>query len=158
MIENKISASIDQVTLEKILQHLDDAYALIPALTSLSVQQRKESFKMGDGSVAFANDSYKEAESNSALKPHFVELGEMQKDLSYDAALKKIELKVDMLAERISDTRMVVGSEAMNAALAIYNFIKQCTVQNIPGSKTAYENLKKRFIFKKHDNAETVQQ
>ena len=158
MIENKISASIDAVVLAKIIQNLDDAYSLIPALTSLSLQQRKESFKMGDGSVAFANDSYKEAKGNSSLKPPFVELDEMEKDLNYDAALKEIEVKVDLFAERISDTRMVVGSEAMNAALAIYNYVKQCTVQNMPGSKTAYENMKKRFIYKKHDDAQSTQQ
>ncbi len=157
MIDNKISATIDPVVLEKIIQHLDDAYSLIPALTSLSVQQRKESFKMGDGSVAFANDAHKEAKGNSSLKPPFVDLDEMGKDLSYDAALKEIEVKLDLFTERISDTRMVVGSEAMNAALAIYNYVKQCTVQNMPGSKTAYENMKKRFMFKKHDDAVTAQ-
>lgn len=157
MIENKISATIDPVVLGKIIQHLDDAYGLIPSLTSLSVQQRKESFKMGDGSRAFASDSHKEAKGNSTLKPPFVEMDEMEKDLNYDAALMEIEVKVDLLAERISDTRMVVGSEAMNAALAIYNYIKQCTVQNIPGSKTAYENLKKRFMYKKHDDPTPAQ-
>jgi hypothetical protein len=157
MIENKISATIDQVTLDKIITLLNDAYVLIPSMTTLSVQQRKESFKMGDGSAVFAKDSYNEAKGNSILKPPFVELDEMKNDLDYDAALKEIEFKVIMISERLSDTRMVVGSEAMNAALAIYNYIKQCVVQNIPGSKSAYDNLKKRFIYKKHDEVNPAQ-
>ena len=152
MIENKISETIDQAKLDEIIALLKKAEELIPKLISLSVQQRRESFKMGDGSIPFVQKAYEEAKNNANLVPSFVNMNELKKDIDYDAALRQIEMVVTILAERVSDTRMVVGSEALNGALAIYNFVKQAVKQNIPGSKSVQENLKARFMFKKHDD------
>jgi hypothetical protein len=155
MVENKISAEIDEVTLNKILDNLDEATNLIPMLTSLSVKQRIENCKMGEGSVVFVKGSHQQAVDDDNLRPPYVDLAEMKKDINYDAALNQIEIKITKLAERVSDTRIVVGSEAMNAALAIYNYIKMCVKQNIPGAKSAYDQLKTRFMYKKHDDIAT---
>ena len=152
MINNEVSGVIDQTTLDKILQNLDDAYAQIPVLITLSVQQRKEHYKMGDASIPFVQKAHEEGKSNLDLVPPFVDLSEFKKDIDYDAALMQIEIRLTKLSERVSDTRMVVGSEAMNAALAIYNYVKQAVKQNIPGAKSAHENLKARFMHKKHDD------
>ena len=152
MIKNEVSGVMNQDTLDKILNVLDEAYALIPVLTTLSVQQRMENIKMGDASIPFVQKAYEEGKSNADLLPSFVDLTEFKKDIDYDAALMQIEIRLSKLNERVSDTRMVVGSEAMNAALAIYNYVKQAVKQNIPGAKTAHENLKARFMYKKHDD------
>jgi len=154
MIANEVSGSIDQLTLDKILADLNEVYSLIPVMVALTPQQRQEKLKMGDASIPFVQKAFEEAKSNEALRPSFVDLAEMKKDIDYDAALMKIEILLTKIADGISDTRMVVGSEALNASLAIYGFVKQASKQNIPGAKAAQENLKSRFMYKKHD--ETV--
>ena len=69
----------------------------------------------------------------------------MKKDIDYDTELAYIENKVKELADLLSDTRLKAGSEAMNAAVSIYNFIKQASNNNVAGARSAYEMLKPRF-------------
>ena len=49
------------------------------------------------------------------------------------------------LEEGISGTEMSAGSEAYQAALVFYHSVKLAAVQDVPGAKVVYEELKTRF-------------
>jgi hypothetical protein len=52
---------------------------------------------------------------------------------------------IRQLEEAIDDTEMTAGSEAYQAALVFYKSVKMAAVQDIPGAKAVYEELKTRF-------------
>ena len=145
MKENEVSAVMEHEITEKVVKMLDEIISLIPVLVSLSVKQRMKCHKMGDRSVAFVRNAYSEAKENPDLLPSFIDIAEMKKDIDYDTELAYIESKVKELADLLSDTRLKAGSEAMNAAVSIYNFIKQASNNNVAGARSAYETLKPRF-------------
>jgi hypothetical protein len=148
---NKVSSSIDQVTLDKIINNLKEARALIPELIVLTPKERMGGVKMGDGSIPFVQKTLEHAIQHPEIVPGFVDVEEFKKDVEYDAALRTIETHLTELADNISDTRLVAGGEAMFAALSVYNYVKQSVKQNISSAKGIYDDLKNRFMFKKHD-------
>jgi hypothetical protein len=152
MADNKVSATLDQATINKIIDLIKEAKGLLPASVSLTQDDRMKGIKMGDGSVNFVLNTFSKSVQHPELVPSFVDINEFGKDVKYDAALRDIEDHVTELANLISDTRMVVGGEAMFAALSVYGFVKQAVKQRIPSAKGVYDELKTRFMFKKHDD------
>ncbi|MFZ4398500.1 MAG: hypothetical protein ACOYO1_00585 [Bacteroidales bacterium] len=49
-----------------------------------------------------------------------------------------------------------MGGEAMNAALAIYSYVKQAVKQKVSSARDIYEDLKARFLLKKLDDVTTA--
>ena len=52
---------------------------------------------------------------------------------------------IRQLEHNLSDTEMAAGSEAYQASLGFYNFVKLLAQQNVPGAKTVYQDLRTRF-------------
>ncbi|MDR1583867.1 MAG: hypothetical protein LBS55_11550 [Prevotellaceae bacterium] len=59
------------------------------------------------------------------------------------------------LEEGVSDTEMTAGSEAYQAAFVFYKSVKMAAVQDVPGAKAVYEELKTRFPGGKRKPGET---
>jgi hypothetical protein len=51
---------------------------------------------------------------------------------------------------------LLAGSEAYQAALSFYNYVKVLAAQDVPNAKAVYEELKKRFPHARHKSAEVV--
>ena len=147
---------MDQAVLDTIVSKLKEVSVLIPQLLVLTPQERMGVMKMGDGSIPFVQKALEHALQHPEIVPAFVDVAEFKKDVAYDAALKVIETHLRELTDNVSDTRLIVGGEAMYAALAIYSYVKQAIKQNVSSAKGVYEDLKARFMLKKHDDVKTV--
>ncbi len=145
MINNEVSAVMEQETYDKIMLMIDELTALFPSLITLSVKERKKCHKKGDRSYSFVENAYSIGKEFNELVPSFVDMDEMRKDLDYEDKLSSIESKLRTLSSQLSDTRLKAGSEAMRAAVSIYNSVKLAQKNNVSGSRTAYELLKPRF-------------
>lgn len=98
--------------------------ALAPMLVPLDAISRRRLVKMGDASEAFCRKSRDAMGKNRGLLPPSLDVDEMGRDLDTHDALNARLVRLVQLVEKIQDTDMAPGSDAMVAALEGYAFLK----------------------------------
>lgn len=98
--------------------------ALAPMLLALAPAQRRRLVHMGDGSEAFVRKGAEVAAQNRGLMPGNFDVDEMRRDLESHDALNARYVRLTRLMEKVRDTDIALGSDAMNAALQAYKFLK----------------------------------
>lgn len=125
-------AAVDQA-----IEVLDTALA--PALVALTPHQRRRAVKMGDGSQAFCRIACDVARKNLGLLPRDFDIDEMARDLaSHDALVQRLVV-LSNLMERVHDTDLALGSDAMVAALEAYAHLK------VAGKGEGVDGLRKQM-------------
>lgn len=157
-MDNLVSLKIDQPTVDKILQKIAECRDLLPGLITLSPEQRQACPKMGDASRPLVEKVRDFSVTNPKLVPPYMDLDEFKIDVSDEAYLHVLESALEQLYDAISDTRMVVGSEAYMSALMFYNAAKDAARHNVQGAKAVVEDLKKRFPSTKRKDSADIQQ
>ncbi|MEI6062099.1 MAG: hypothetical protein WCR72_15460 [Bacteroidota bacterium] len=137
-----IPAEVHQNIKDELTKLLAD---FAPFLISLTADQKKSMPILGDSSIAFVNKALSYSETNPEFAPAFLNIVDMQIDVNAIAQLSPIAKLVQQLCDNITDTLTLSGSEAYIAALIYYNSVKQAAKNGIPGAKTIYEDLQKRF-------------
>ncbi|MEY4589391.1 MAG: hypothetical protein RL497_1467 [Pseudomonadota bacterium] len=118
---------------------------LAPHLISLSTNVRKDLPKMGEKSQAFVGKAREFASQNPALVPSFLDLAAFEIDWKAVELLTSLQRQLAPLADNLSDTLVLSGSEAYQAALIFYSNIKVAARANVPNAKTIEDDLAKRF-------------
>jgi hypothetical protein len=130
------------------VQAIKDAVATIrtklPFLISLTVQDRKRTFKLGPDSLSFVQNSLQAAKDNPSMVPGTFSVPAFETDTNLFAVLTELNTVVAQLASDLSDTRMAVGGEAMKEAGLIYNYAKAAATST-PGLKPVVQQLGERF-------------
>lgn len=145
-MENQVSITINAEDLDKIKQAVTVLNeTLKPYLISLSTDQRRQTPKMGDGTVPFVSKAMDYAISNPEFSPPYMDLSEMEVDLNAADELTGVYRPLLQLIQQLDDSIMLSGSEACMAALAYYNTVKIAARMNVPGAKAIYDDLKKHF-------------
>lgn len=108
---------------------VDEAMAVLerawgPMLVVLGPDVRRRIVKMGDGSEAFVRASHRAGRENPALIPPRIDLDKMSRDLATHDALASRHVRLAALLEKVSDTDIALGSDAMSAALQCYGQLK----------------------------------
>jgi hypothetical protein len=143
---NRISASL---TAEQIKQ-LHDAFDLIdaildPIVVGLSVTERSSLPKINDSNKTFTADALLGARQNADLLPAYVNLDEMDKDLTLYNQLDPFIGRTSKIATKFSDTQMLAGSEAYVTGLAVYRLAESAANAGVAGADALYQVLKQRF-------------
>ncbi|CAA9342857.1 MAG: hypothetical protein AVDCRST_MAG71-2346 [uncultured Lysobacter sp.] len=127
--------------------------AFAPMLVALTAPDRRRIVKMGEGSEVFCRRAYMVMRDNEALLSRSIDLDEMERDLATHDALAKRRVRLDRLIEKMTDTDIAAGSDAMATALAGYAFLKVTgTAEGLHGLR---RGLGKRFaITRIRDGAE----
>jgi hypothetical protein len=146
MQENRISI---QITAAEV-QSVKDAIATINGvvgkyLIALTPEERKALPKMSDGSLPFVTKALDYATTNPTFVPAYIDLPELKIDVDATAALLQIERPLEQLAQNLSDTVMLCGSEAYVTALTFYNSVKQAAKMKVPGAEPIANDLGERF-------------
>lgn len=118
---------------------------LAPYTVSLTPDERHELPKMGEKTYSFVSKAYELALQNPQFCPSFLDTGGFSIDFNDAQALRSLLNMAQQLESAIDDTQMASGSEAYQAALIFYNAVKQASLQAIPGARTVYEELRKRY-------------
>jgi hypothetical protein len=138
--------AIPAEVLTEVQGHIDNAKsALRPYVLPLTPDERQTLPKMGDKTLSFVEKSYDFAATNPALRPPYLDMTAFAVDKSDATGLRAVFNSARQLDEYISDTEMVAGSEAYQAALVFYNTVKLLASQDVPGARAVYEELKKFF-------------
>lgn len=139
-----ISASLSDTDLAAILESLATLESKLPFLVSLTADERNKRVKLGDKSLAFVENCLAVATQNPDILPSSFSKAEFEKDILLTRQLNKVLLPLQQACEKVADTQAVVGSEAMQAALLVYEYAKSAQRYN-PGMKTVVEQLGQRF-------------
>jgi hypothetical protein len=130
------------------LQAVKDSFAAIlgklPFLVNLTASERKALLKTGSGSLAFVQNAYTAAQNNPTIIPASFSTADFQKDVDLLATLTELAALASSVVSQIEDTRLAVGSEAMQQATQVYNYVK-AAARNTPGLKPLAEQLGERF-------------
>jgi hypothetical protein len=146
MKDNRHQEAIPQAVLDQINTEIAAIKTQVrPYAVALTPQERHSLLKMGDKSLAFVEKAHEYAHDNPQIVPSFLDMGEFDIDFSDAHGLWGITNSLRQLLELFEDTVMVAGSEAMRAALAVYENAKSAAKNDVPGAKAVAEELSARF-------------
>ena len=144
MTYQNITASLSAEDVKEIKAAMATIQAKLPFLVTLSVEERRKLFKMGDKSLAFVNNSLTAAQSNRDILPASFNVEEFVRDYQLAVTLTEVLMGLQQLTEQVDDTLLAVGSEAMSSSLTVYDYVKTAA-KKTPGLKTLAEQLGERF-------------
>jgi hypothetical protein len=144
MAYQNVNASISPQDIQEIKAALQTIQKKLPFLITLSVEERRKLFKMGDKSLAFVNNSVAAAQSNRDILPASFNVEELVQDYQLATTLTEILTSMRQLTEQVDDTLLAVGSDTMTSSLTVYDYVKTAA-KKTPGLKTIAEQLGERF-------------
>jgi hypothetical protein len=152
-MEDKHIIPIPPEVLAQAQANIDATNTLLaPYLLPLTPTERRDLPKMGDKTLSFVEKAQVYAHQYPQLCPSYLDLIGFDTDMTDATGLRKVHIAAKQLSDNIDDTTIVAGSEAYQAALVFYNAIKAAAVQDIPGAKEVYDDLKARFPKVKRKN------
>lgn len=160
-MENRHKEALPKSSLEELLKIIMLALDLIkPYLVTLTPQERREMPKMGEKTLTFVAKAHEFATKNPELRPPYLNMEEYDIDFDDAQGLWGVRNLVQQLYENVDDIELSAGSEAYQASLAFYNYVKLAAAQDVAGAKTVYNELKTRFPHGKRkssdDNVDTT--
>ncbi len=123
-MDNRIDATFDSKQQAAALKALDDLAAALPFLHDLSPEDRAVLNKLGDKSRTFVDQALIVAQQFSDVLPRGFDVDQYARDVELYRALETVHIRLRDLFERVDDTRMLVGSEAMEGSRAVYYHTK----------------------------------
>ena len=139
-----ITATLSDADIQEIKTALETIQQKLPFLINLTADERRALCKMGDKSLAFVNNSLNAAQANRDILPASFDVEEFVRDYRLTVALTELLLGMRQLTEKMDDTLLAVGSEAMSSSLTVYDYVKTAA-KKTPGLKTIAEQLGERF-------------
>nr|VFK54353.1 MAG: hypothetical protein BECKTUN1418D_GA0071000_102210 [Candidatus Kentron sp. TUN] len=151
--------NIDASLSPEDIKAIKDAFALIqeklPFLVNLTPKERRSLFKTGVDSVSFIENALNAAQDHPDILPATFKTAELKSDVDLFGVMTDIGTIAASVASEIDDTRLAVGSEAMEKSTQIYNYVKTAA-KTTPGLKPVADQLGQRFKkagrHKKHDD------
>jgi hypothetical protein len=144
MAYQNISYEMSASDYDEIMAALATLNSKMPFLVTLDAKDVKSVFKLGPGSADFVQDADAAAKAFAQILPPSFDSAEFAKDSRLFKQLSDVGLLVDSLQEKIADTRLAVGGEAMTASLEVYAYV-QTAKERVPGLQSVAEKLKDRF-------------
>ncbi len=124
MSTNEISVEITEEKDKTVNQLVDTLTTELNFLKDLDIAGRKGIAKMGRRNLDLVERTFQHAESNPEFTPGYISIAEFKKDVDFSKWLRKLEKKVDLLADKIKDTAMLAESESFQAARLYYSSVK----------------------------------
>lgn len=118
---------------------------LLPLLQTLSAEDRKELFKLGEKNLPFLLKNMEYAEGNPELVPVFLDLPMMARDVNGNARLTGYARQLQPLMVALDDTITLTGSEALQGAMMFYHNVKLLSFNGVTKAKAIYDDLSIRF-------------
>ncbi|MCF8336160.1 MAG: hypothetical protein K9H65_06130 [Bacteroidales bacterium] len=133
---------------------------LLPKLVNLSPGDIRNMVNMGNKNMGFVTKAAEIAHKYPHLVPEFFDLEAFQTDLDATVTLRDLKLSTESLSDLINDSLALSGSEALQAALSFYSYLKIAVKMNVPEAETAYLELAEHFPRKaqKSSDEETTEE
>ena len=146
----KISRVLSNEEIEGLKQDITNLDGKISAFAvNLTIKDRKTMYKMGDRSLPFVEQALNYANDHSEFVPPFLSVDEFQKDWDLAKQLKELLKRIEPVMEKLSDTYMAAGADALSGALSFYESVKSAAKANKSGADAIVAELKRRYDRKK---------
>ncbi len=139
-----ISAQVSDQKMQAVKDAISTIETNLPFLISLTDDERRTLFKAGPKRLSFVQNALTASQDNPDILPKSFDAAEFESDVELFAALTEIGTLVEQLFSKIDDTRLAVGSEAMDEASDVYNYVK-AAVKKTPGLKPVADQLGQLF-------------
>jgi len=144
MLYQDLNVTLSDADRQAIKQAIATIQQKLPFLITLSADERKRLYKMGDKRLAFVQNSLNVAQSNRNILPASFDLDGFSNDYHLSADLTELLMLLNQLTEQVDDTLMAVSSEAMSSSLTVYDYVKTAA-KKTPGLKAIAEQLGSLF-------------
>jgi len=152
-MENKINFVIPDEVITKVTQKLNEVVAALqPYLIALSPEERRTIPKMSDKTMPFVEKTLEYCETAPQFAPPYLDRQALYGDMKVTQQLTPLYRTVKAVHDGLDDTVMEAGGESYVNALGYYNSVKQAAKMDVPGAKSIYEDLSKRFEKAKSGN------
>lgn len=135
--------SDEQNQLDAALQTAQDI--LVPKLIDLTGDEIRELPKMGEKTLGFVQTTSLHMEQNPTLVPTFLSAEATKRELEGVHLLKTYYNLLEQMCQMVSDSSILLGSEAYKSSLSFYNTIKGAAKADVPGAKMICDDMKKCF-------------
>ena len=142
---NRLNTTATAAQIAAVKTALQTINTNLPFLIGLTIDERIALPAINVNNKAFTEDAINAAVNNTALIPSYVNVPNMQSDLTLFSQLDELILLTKQLLERLEDTQLLAGSEAYTSALAVYKLVSSASDAGVPGADTIYSQLKTRF-------------
>ncbi|NBA85272.1 hypothetical protein GVN16_05840 [Emticicia sp. CRIBPO] len=139
MSKTLVNASLSEADKNEILTKLGEITAKLPFLVELTRSERQKVRKIGH-KEGYVGDCLRIAKSFPNILPPTVEVAKLERDFQLMNTINDIMVIVKGLADRLEDTRMMAGSNAMVESDSIYGYLKQ-GVRKDAGLKVQMEQM-----------------
>nr|VFJ53220.1 MAG: hypothetical protein BECKDK2373B_GA0170837_104126 [Candidatus Kentron sp. DK] len=139
-----IDATLSPKDIEAIKAHIDAIVKKLPFLINLTTKERGSLVKAGPDSVSFIQNALSAAQDHPGILPGNFSTDEFKRDVDLFTALTDVDAVIASLASEVDDTRLAVGSEAMQEAIQVYTYVK-AAAKTTPGLKPVAKQLGERF-------------
>jgi hypothetical protein len=137
--------SIPENELSKMLALLQELKASLTFTINLSQEERKQLYKVDERRLGFVENACREMEKNSSILPGFLDVQSAKDDLKLFQQLKTIEIQIEELLNKVYDTRVQAGHQAMQASRLFYNSVQQAKASGISGADSLHQLLKQHY-------------
>lgn len=143
--ENKLNLVITAADLTAINTSIAAIGLKLPA-GSLTDDQRMNLKSINVDNKVFVEDAIVEMTVNGAgIMPAFLNVVNLQNDITLYNQLDTIESGINTLLQRISDLKRIAGDEAYTGGLMVYRIFESANSAGINQAKQSYEKLSARF-------------
>jgi hypothetical protein len=124
---------------------LQELKASLTFTINLSQEERKQLYKVDERRLGFVENACREMEKNSSILPGFLDVQSAKDDLKLFQQLKTIEIQIEELLNKVYDTRVQAGHQAMQASRLFYNSVQQAKASGISGADSLHQLLKQHY-------------
>lgn len=124
MPTNHVSIVFNEERIAAIAAALTSLETELADLISMSADEHRALFKMGDKSEVFCRETLGVLQQNPKLVPESLNLGEAQADLAALDALRPVLRRLQQLTARAESTELALGADVFSAALEGYGLLK----------------------------------
>jgi hypothetical protein len=156
-MDNKVNFSIPEEVISQVTQRLNEAASLLqPYLIALSPEERRTIPKMSDKTMPFVEKTLEYCQTAPQFAPTYMDREALAGDMKVTQQLTPLLRTTIALNDGLDDTTMEAGAESYVNALSYYNSVKQAAKMNVPGAKSIYDDLSKRFERAKNGNGKPI--
>lgn len=145
LTNNRLNITMTPDQINSVKAALETIYTNMPFLTGLTTEERTSLPKINVSNKAFTEDAINAAANNASMLPSFLNVPNMQTDMSLFSQLDELLILVRQLNEKLEDTQMLAGSEAYVSALTAYKLFGAAAEAGIAGADAIDSQLRSRF-------------
>lgn len=145
ILNNRVSATLEPTQVTDVKNAFQTVREKLSFMVGLTADERQALPKMSVVNRGFTDAAIAAISNNPEMFPNYLNIDELRKDLLLYDQLDEL-LKISyQITELIRDTQTLAGSEAYATALTGYKLSAAAAASGVPGAKSVYDALKKRF-------------